>query len=226
MLGDRYETLLAPMVSALDGLIAAVPPTSQLDAAREFLEFKVYATIHVADQIRKQLSERMSEATSGHDGLVVTVDPAARFALYVLVDSFLFEAGSIRDALLQLVNLAFDLGIRDDDPALVGKVRARMNVGMQSETGLEPWITRQPSWLRWLTQLRNTAIHRRVLRLPEQYQWTHGADSPPSWQTNSGIETRGDGYERLADFLERIEGEMAALLAASLARLKDRTNPS
>jgi hypothetical protein len=226
MTGDRYGTLLTPMVTALDRLIAASPRGAQLDAARDFLEFKLYAAIHVGNQIREQLSERMSEVTSGPDELEARVDHAARFALYVLVDGFLFETGSIRDALLQLVNVAFDLGIRDDDKALVIKVRERMNVTSQSETGLESWIeaARSPSWLWWLTQLRNAATHRRVLRLPEQYQWTHGADGPPSWQARTQIEAHGGGYERLDDFLERTEREMSGLLVVSLERLKDRMN--
>lgn len=58
------------------------------------------------DQIHDQPQTATSVAVPGVDDVIeVSLDRATRFALYVLVDSFLFESVSIRDTLFQFVNI-------------------------------------------------------------------------------------------------------------------------
>jgi hypothetical protein len=141
--------------------------------------------------------------------------------LYILVDAFLFEGASIREALLQFVNVAFDLGIAQEDRRFLAKVRERLPVSPTSNTGLEQWIetARRPAWLTELIELRNVTTHRHPLRLPEQYQWRDDGTTPPAWQGHVGIEATPDRYELLESFIERTERELSSLLRASLERL-------
>jgi hypothetical protein len=220
---DRYKTLLEPVVLALDAVTAAAQGRGyQARAAGEFLEFKLYATLHLGEQIREQLKTATSEAHTGVSGSIeVSLDREARFALYVLVDSFLFESASIRDALLQFVNAAFNLGIAEDDRGLAGKVRERLGITRTSSRGLEDWIeqSRCPAWLTRLLELRHITTHRHPLRLPEQYEWHDGGTTRPSWQGRVGIECADDTYEPLESFIEVTEQKLAGLLHASLERL-------
>lgn len=90
------------------------------------------------------------------------------FMLHLLLDSYLFSAGSVRDALLQLVNVGFQLGIGQDDMQMRPKVRSALQVTESSRTGLEPWLNRGHKRYRWLVeldQLRNITTHRRVIRV-------------------------------------------------------------
>ena len=220
---DRYSSLIDPVLTALDAIIAAAQCRGgDARAAGEFVEFKLYATLHCGDQIRDQLQTATSIASPGVDGVIeVSLDRAARFALYVLVDSILFESVSIRDALLQFVNIVFGLGITDDDRNILKKLKQRLPITRDSNTGLEEWIdqSRCPSWFTRLVSLRNSTTHRLPLRLPEQYQWRDDGKSPPSWRGLVAIESAAGNYEPLESFIESTEQEVADLLRVSLGRL-------
>jgi hypothetical protein len=131
------------------------------------------------------------------------------------------ESASIRDAVLQLVNVAFNLEIADDDRRFVGKVRTHLSVTSTSNTGLEEWIeqSRCPSWLSWLFELRNITAHRHPLRLPERYRWGPDGTVDLSWLGRIGIVCEDGSYEPLETFIGRVEEELARLLQASLERL-------
>ena len=94
MSADRYSSLIDPVLTALDAIIAAAQCRGRdARATGAFVEFKLYSTLHCGDQIRDQLQSATSMASPGVDGVIeVSLDRAARFALYVLVDSFLFES--------------------------------------------------------------------------------------------------------------------------------------
>src|SRR5262249_1046379 len=149
--------------------------------ASEFVQFKLFGTVHVGDQIRDALNTPAATlmATPGH-GTRVILDKSARFALYILVDGFLFEGASVREALLQLVNAIFGLGIAVDHPRMMQQIRARLAVTDSSDTGLEEWIEplRQPDWLARLITLRNTTTHRYPLRLPARVTMHLGNPAP------------------------------------------------
>jgi hypothetical protein len=220
---ERYSSLIGPVLTALDAIIAAAQCRGyDARAAGEFVEFKLYATLHVGDQIRDQLQTATSVAAPGVDGVIeVSLDRAARFALYVLVDSFLFESVSIRDALLQFVNMVFGLGIADDDRDILNKLKQCLPVTRDSNTGLEEWVDQSgcPSWFTRLIGLRNITTHRHPLRLPEQYQWRDDGKSPPSWRGLVAIESAAGNYEPLESFIESTEQAVADLLRVSLGRL-------
>jgi len=220
---ERYSSLIDPVLTAIDGIIAAAERRgSDARAAGEFLEFKLYATLHIGDQIRNQLQTATSVAEAGVDGVIeVSLDRAARFALYVLVDGFLFESVSIRDALLQFVNMVFGLRISEDDRDILKKLKQGLQIPRDGNTGLEEWIdqSRYPSWLTKLIRLRNITTHRHPLRLPEQFQWREEGNGPPSWRGLVAIESVAENYEQLESFIERTEQEVAGLLRMSLNQL-------
>jgi len=220
---ERYSSLIDPVLTALDVIIAAAECRGcDARAAGEFLEFKLYATLHVGDQIRDQLQTATSVAAPGIGGTIeVSLDRAARFALYVLVDGFLFESVSIRDALLQFANAVFGLRIAHDDRDILNKLKQGLQITRDNNTGLEEWIdqSRYPSWLTGLIGLRNITTHRHPLRLPEQYHWRDEGNGPPSWRGLVAIESAAENYEPLESFIERTEQEVAELLRVSLNQL-------
>ena len=109
---EAYDAVLAPILAALDSFNETVQSDAspQPTAQTHFLLSKVYGTLTVGDWLRDRLSEGTSRAE--YDGHVVhlDLDRQARFTVYVLTDSFLFQAASVREALLQVVNAAFGLG--------------------------------------------------------------------------------------------------------------------
>lgn len=227
-----YRVLLDPVVAALDEFlqVAETQPAAQgeLDSARQFVEYKAYATLHLGAQIRELLATGTavvevidSPERRGAPPVVVIPDKEARFCLYVLVDGFLFESTSFRDALLQLVNVAFRVGIAEDDPQIGNKITSALGVADGTITGLEEWVrpARRPDWLAWLFELRNIVTHRRVVRLPEQLSMTHDGITGPSWHSEVGIAAANGGFEPVAEFIARLETHITALLADSLRRL-------
>jgi len=220
-----YAVFLDPVIAAIDALIAARSDAAQsVGDAKEFLEFKVYATLHIGDQIREQLPAAASALSREGDSFNVTFDHGARFALFLLVDSFLFEAGSIRDAVAQLANAAFAIGVATDDTRLADKVRHYLKPDGTKETDLEAWFedTAQPDWLRQLLRLRNATTHRHVVRLPVQFRWK---DYGASWMSSIHVEAGEGKYEPLLEFIDRTEKELCALLVKSLKCLAEVKSP-
>ena len=135
--------------------------TDPSQRARSFVRLKLDATFHAGDQIKMASAVLIQH--------IRTTDVAFR----VIVDSFLFEASSVRDALGQLANAVFDLRIPIDSPELGKDVIKKLK---GTATGLDPWFQRdkRPEWLSTLLRLRHATTHRDVLRLPTQYSWPGG----------------------------------------------------
>ena len=216
---DRLEALIVSLLTSLD----AVTGQSNEDAkaASRFLAFKLDATLHIGDQIREELKTPISSLMGAPDGaLKVAHNRGGRFGLYVLVDAFLFESVSIRDALLQFVNVAFGLGIAENCRSLDKKVRQRLGVTDTSATGLEEWITpkRYPTWFHRLITLRNTATHRQPVRLPTHIT-SHLSGTGPDHTIRVTIERGDGGFDPLDEFIDRTEENVIELLKVSLDRL-------
>jgi len=149
--------LLDSVNAALDLLLPADPDPATPDAeqaqqAREFLLYKLYAAFELGKQVRDQLPAAMSSwretrhPKSGRVSGRLEHDRGAKFMLYVLVDAFLFEAGSIRDALAQVANAIFTVGVEVDRFDLGQKVLRVLE--REGETsGLKSWFQRpHPPW--------------------------------------------------------------------------------
>jgi len=226
-----HSALLDPVVAAIDALLAtrprAVVAAKPAQDAKEFLEFKLYAALHTCDQVRAQLPAAATSLGQEAGSFTVAVDYNARFVLFVLVDSFLFEAGSVRDAVAQLANAVFETGVAMSHVQLGREVLQRLNPGGTGKAGLEAWFEEadQPAWLRRLFALRNGTTHRHVVRLPEQFQWKDAGTDKFSFTSRVHVEA-GDGkYEPLQDFIDRAESGVCALLVESLKRLAEVEPP-
>jgi hypothetical protein len=218
---DRFQALIDPVLASLDAVTATAG--GQASNAGQFVAFKLFATYHLGNQIHEVLQTPTSVGLPSTDGILKVVHAREeRFALYVLIDGFLFEGASIRDALLQFVNLLFGLGIADDDPNIAALVKQRLSVTSASNTGMEEWIepSRRPAWLTWLVELRNVTTHRRPLRLPERYVLKlYGPDEGP--KHGQVVIECGDGStEPLEEFIDRTEQDVTHLLRTSLDRLR------
>ncbi len=227
-----HSALLDPVVAAIDALLATRPHTivaaKPAQDAKEFLEFKLYATLHTADQVREQLPAAAAALGQEAGSFAVTVDRAERFALFVLVDSFLFEVGSARDAVAQLANAVFEIGVSTSHMQLGREVLHRLKQGGAATVGLEEWFEEadQPAWLRQSLRLRNETTHRNVVRLPDRIQWKDAGTDKFSFTSRVHVEA-GDGkYEPLQDFIDRAEAGVCALLVESLKRLAEIEPPA
>jgi hypothetical protein len=54
---DRHKSLLDPFLTALDAAVAAAQRRgADARVAAEFVEYKLYAALHLGEQIREQLN--------------------------------------------------------------------------------------------------------------------------------------------------------------------------
>jgi hypothetical protein len=91
----RAKALLGPVLASLDAV--TVTAGERASAAGQFVAFKLFATYHLADQIREGLQTPTSVGLPAADGILKVIHAKEeRFALYVLVDGFLFESASWR----------------------------------------------------------------------------------------------------------------------------------
>jgi len=185
--------------------------------AGQFVEFKLCATFHLAEQIREGLRPTAAEPKQD-DSAAPTLSKGEKFALYVLVDSFLFEGASIRDALLQFVNAIFDLGIAESDTRMGASVRTRLSTICTGPTGLEEWMEPSQPWLKRLRTLRDVATHRRPLRIPTAYKLK--LYGPEGGSSRIMIESDGGTFEPLIEFTDHTEQNLADLLKTSLDHLR------
>jgi hypothetical protein len=222
---ERVEALLGPALASLDAITAAAG--EQASVAGQFVQYKLFATYHLADQIREQLLP--TTAAPKQDGSAApTLSKEEKFALYVLVDSFLFEGASIRDALLQFANVIFDLGIAESDRGMGASVRRRLSAICIGTTGLEEWMEPSQPWLKRLRTLRDVATHRRPLRIPTAYKLKlYGPEGGSSrlYGREGGssrimIESDGGPFEPLIEFINHTEQNLAGLLKTSLDHLR------
>ena len=147
----------------------------------------------------------------------VSVRRLQAFNLYILLDGWLFAAGSVRDALLQLVNVTFQCGFFVDDTRIPQKVAAALGVGKMSRTGLEHWLDsshKQYRWLQELETLRNTTTHRSVIRMSAAME-----RRDDMWTATPVIEVRPSISEDIGSWVTRVEGRLCRLTAYSLRQL-------
>jgi hypothetical protein len=219
-LSERAEALLGPAVASLDAVTAAAGESVAGERGRragQFVEFKLYITFHLAEQIREALEP--TTAKPKQDGSAApTLSKGEMFALYVLVDSFLFEGASIRDALLQFANVIFDLGIAESDTRMGASIRTRLSTVCTGTTGLEEWMEPSHQWLKRLRTLRDVATHRRPLQMPTDHRLK--LYGPEGGSSRIMIEGDGSTFEPLIEFIDRTEQNLADLLKTSLDHLR------
>lgn len=128
---------------------------------------------------------------------VETQDLAAPDHLHLWVDIYLLELGGVADALAQLVNFAFELGLAADDKGMQNNVWPMLGARMQRRgiagpTGLEAWGPTRPTWLDDLQELRNQATHRNLIRLAEVKPWeqTPRTPGPGKWTSDFVVDVR------------------------------------
>jgi hypothetical protein len=215
-LSERAEALLGPVLASLDAVTTAAGERASV--AGQFVQFRLFATYYLADQIREQLLPTTSPPKQD-GGPNPTLDKQDKFALFILVDSFLFESASIRDALLQFANVIFDLKIAEDDTRLIAKLRTQLSITSTTTTGLEVWTeaSTAPPWLNWLRTLRDVTTHRRPLRIPTSYRLP--LYGPEAGSSRIDIESTDGTFEPLQKFIDRIEEDLISLLKESFDRL-------
>lgn len=213
-----------------------VPDRDPLSAAAQFLDLKQKAMIFAARQIRQVLAIRAATMTVSLEGKEAAVfgrgltalrPRSDEFRLYVFLDLFLFESMAVRDALAQLVNVAFQLRLPAEE-AKPETVNARIEklIAPRKDTGLRPWVTliSQPgSWLWTVNDLRNHATHRRLIRVHERFTLEIGGPMAAQGviQGHTVIPTESDQIEFLEDFVNRMERAIWDLAGESLTRLTD-----
>lgn len=213
-LSERAEALIGPALASLDAVTAAAGERASV--AGQFVQYKLFATYHLADQIREQLLPTTA-APKQNGSAAPILSKEEKFALYVLVDGFLFESASIRDALLQFVNVIFDLGIAESDMRMGASVRKRLSTVCTGTTGLEEWMEPSQLWLKRLRTLRDVATHRRPLRIPTEYRLK--LYGPEGGTNRIMIESDEGKFEPLIEFIDRTEQNLAGLLKMSLDHL-------
>jgi hypothetical protein len=209
-----------------------------LNRAAEFLLFKLWAAAHAREEIIRIIQSGVTSFGYHPESLqpgfrvgpisVETQNLAAPDHLHLWVDIYLFELGGMADALAQLVNVAFELGLSADDKSIQNNVGARLAVVMQHRiiagpTGLESWGTARPPWLADLQELRNQATHRHLIRLAEVKPWEQAPPAPGlcKWTSDFVVDVRAGDSRPLISFIATTYDEVMNLLRATLERLRE-----
>lgn len=143
-----------------------------------FLAFKIRGVRVTASEIQRLLPNAgyavIDRQPTGGDLQEVSIseikfaEQHTELRLYLLLDSYLFEATSLEDAMLQLVNVAFGLGVDERHMVMRTIVKHLRRLSRGGQAALDEWsLLRQnpDSWLSWLVELRNRATHRRLLTM-------------------------------------------------------------
>lgn len=218
---------LSAVVTALERLTRTAEGTGvgrpELEAARQFLEYKIYAVHEWAAKLRDAVRDEIVTMIPVRDEVsefpfTVSVHRDQAFVLHLILDAYLFSAGSVRDALLQLVNVAFQLGIGQDDVHMRQKVRVALQVTPSSRTGLERWVLhprpKRYGWLVELDRLRNITTHRRVVQVQPLIE-----RKGDTWTGIPLIEVREHLMENVDSWSARVEDRLYRLVAHSLRQL-------
>jgi hypothetical protein len=165
-----------------------------LEQAAQFLDFKLRATEHLREQILQIVNKGVTTFEWVPETLVpgtrtgpMSRETKSRVALFLLnvnLDAFLAEAVSVGDGILQIANVAFDLGFSPKSVA-VKPIHQRVTemfekeLGVLRGTGLEAWgaVNLDPI-LNETKELRNEATHRNLVKLEEKRAWKT-APPPP-----------------------------------------------
>jgi hypothetical protein len=197
----------------------------RLEAAGEFLIFKVNAIVYLEERIRLRLEELSTV------GIYRDVDiPFQKFRggidfgewtpdlqLTILVDAFFFELVSIRDGLAQLLNISYKLGVSQDE----GFVRGVQTKLSKIRTGFEEWFGPEcPTWLKDLVKYRNHATHRQLLTLLNKLSTSLSVeDGTFDARRRITIQKLDGSQEHLLSFISVAGQRIRTLLTSSLISL-------
>lgn len=207
----------------------------KLSTAEEFLSFKWNASAYAREVILQVLNrgvttfrwmpESLSPGASTGPVSVEEEDRAALFLLNLWLGVFLLEVVGIGDALAQVANAAFDLGLSARE-ATLPNVHARLEDVLGRElnlrtrrTGLERWF--KDTGFARLRDLRNQATHRHLVRLKEELSWREETPPPKpgKWRGEFLLDC-GDGQTvPVFTFVPEQDESARALLRNSLTDL-------
>jgi hypothetical protein len=194
-------------------------PRSDIAKVRQFLEFKAHAATKWAQGIQEATREEFVKPTPFRPYEIPTGQHKVEqwFRLQMLLDAYLSSAASIRDALFQVANVSFQLGIPPDDRQMRSKIRKTLNVTASSRTGLERWLYENDKRYRWLEELdrlRNTTTHRSVLRFHSVMDIADG-----NWIGIRAVEIRPQLMADVGPWVAGIEARLYRLVAHSVRQL-------
>lgn len=205
--------------------------------AAEFLLFKLWAAAYAREDIIRTIQGGVTSMRYMPESLepgshigpisVETEDRQALDRLHLFLDAYLLELVGVADALAQLANATFDLGLPIDDPRLLQKVDSKLRdgltaLGIERPTGLEGWRTRATPWLDDLWELRNQTTHRHLVRLVEQKAWEQQRPTPGpgKWTSDFVVDIRPGDSRPLIDFVALSYDDVLKLLRSSLELLR------
>jgi len=206
-----------------------------VDAAQDFLQFKMSAAEHAREQILMVVNRGVTTFAAVIDpatGRPTNVtkeshDPFGVMELRMWFDLLLFELASIEDTLVQAANVVFEFNESPENMSLRKTVHQRIASELETKYGLAPpqsevtglhyWLTPEP-WLRDMRELRNQATHRQLVKLLESKAWDKELTTPPA-----GGYLRSECYVDLGDGREEPIGAWVAL---TVDQVKDLLNVS
>ena len=207
-----------------------------VEAARDFLQFKLSATNHAREKILMVVTHGLTSLTtvidpatgSPTDEAMESHDAFAVMELRMWFDLLLFELASVKDAVTQAVNVVFEFGEDPRNTRLIEVVHGRIRSELESKhsllppaseaTGLQDWIKPKP-WLQDVLNLRNEATHRNLITLREAKPW----DATPRPTPPFPGYLRSECYVDFGDGREEPIGEWAAL---TVDKVRDLVNSS
>ena len=189
-----------------------------VERAADFLLFKLWAAEHAREEIIRTIQggvtrmQYMPESLESGSPVgpirVETLELAALNLLRLWMDTYLVELVGTPDALAQLANAAFDLGIPIEDTSLLHNVQSQLRsylgtLRVDRPTGLEDWHRRATPWLDDLRELRNQATHRHLVRLIEKKAWEQQPPppGPGKWTSDFVVDVRPGHSPPLIDLV-------------------------
>lgn len=239
---EQVALLFARLGAFTNAAIERGAPPQELQAAREYLRYKLDSTFATGVEILELLAEGATalrlcdeatleeEPVPGQTGtrigaLSFFIDEEGdkrRMVMVRRLNAWLYECASIRDAFAQLVNVAFRLGLDPEDSRIkevvLGKLRDRVRDG--KATGFEEWtnIPQHPPWLAKVVELRDIAMHRALIPLRERL--TFMREGEPERSVHPILVHKGQPQE-LRDVVFEVQDGLLALMPQSLERVTD-----
>lgn len=212
-----------------------------VDAARDFLQFKLSVAEHARERILMVINrgtttfELVTDPATGRPSNVTkeTHDAFAVMELRMWFDLLLFELVSIEDALAQAANVLFEFGESTKNMQLTQTVHERIRSELETKyqltppqseaTGLHDWVN-PAAWLRDVRDLRNRATHRQLVKLRESKPWDEKSTTPPfrGYLRSECFVDLGDGGEALiAEWVPLTVDKFKELVNRSAKRLAE-----
>jgi len=214
---------------------------ASVDAAREFLQFKVHVAEHARERILMVVNrgvttfETVKHPATGHPTNITkeSHDAIAVMELRMWFDLLLFELVSIEDALVQAANAVFEFNDSPENRHLKKIVHGRICKELETRhnlappeseaTGIHDWLRAEP-WLTDIRELRNQATHRNLVKLRESKSWHEKPTLPPprGYLRSECYVDLGNGREEpIAEWVPITVDKVKDLLNGSAKRLAD-----